>query len=45
MMGFYKKLGFGMRMYDQTIRKKTLAFWMKCGFEINKEIKGKEAEK
>ena len=27
------------------MKKKTLGFWMKCGFEINKEIKGKEAEK
>ena len=37
--------GFGMRMYDQAIRKKNLGLWTKCGFEINKEIKGNKAEK
>ena len=36
---------FGMRMYDQAIRKKSLGLWTKCGFEINKEIKGNEVEK
>ena len=40
-MGFDKML----HMYDQTIRKKNLEFWTKCGFEINKEIKGNEVEK
>ena len=39
-MGFDKML----HMYDQTIRKKNLDFWTKCGFEINKEIKGNEAK-
>ena len=32
-------------IYHKTIRKKNLGFWTKCGFEINKEIKGNEAEK
>ena len=32
-------------IYDQTNRKKTFGFWVKCGFEINKEIKGNEAKK
>ena len=32
-------------IHDQTKREKTLGFWMKCGFEINKEIKENEAEK
>ena len=26
-------------------RKKNHGFWTKCGFEINKEIKGNEAKK
>ena len=44
-MGSDRMSGFGISMYDKTIRKKNLGFWLKCGFEINKEIKGKEAEK
>ena len=32
-------------IHDQTNRKKTLGFWIKCGFEINKEIKGNETKK
>ena len=42
MMGF--DAGY-LYIYHQTMRKKNQGFWMKCGFEINKEIKGKEAEK
>ena len=44
-MGSDRMFGFGIHMYDQTIRKKNLEFWTKCGFEINKEIKGNEAKK
>ena len=32
-------------IYHKTTRKKNLGFLTKCGFEINKEIKGNEAEK
>ena len=32
-------------IHDQTKRKITLWFRMKCGFKINKEIKGNESEK
>ena len=32
-------------IYHKKTRKKNLGFWTKCGFEINKEIKGNEAEK
>ena len=44
-MGIDRMFGFGVCMYDQTMRKKNLGFWTKCGFEFNKEIKGNEAEK
>ena len=44
-MGFDTKLGFGICMYQQTMTKKNVVFWTKCGFEINKEIQGHEAEK
>ena len=40
-MGFDKML----QIEEQTSRKKNHGFWTKCGFEINKEIKGNEAKK
>ena len=42
MMGFDTSLNL-VSIY--VTRKKNHGFWTKCGFEINKEIKGKEAEK
>ena len=44
-MGSNRMFGFGISMYDKTIRKKNLGFQTKCGFEFNKEIKGNEAKK
>ena len=44
-MGSDKMYGFGISMYDKTIRRKNLGLQTKCGFEFNKEIKGNEAEK
>ena len=42
MMGFDTKF----ELVDIYVtRKKNHGFWMKCGFEINKEIKGNEAKK
>ena len=45
MTGFDTKQGAGVYICNQTIRKKNLEFPTKCGFEINKEIIGSEAEK
>ena len=45
MTGFDTQFGLVVQIYNQTMKKKTLGFWMKCGFEINKEIQGHEAEK
>ena len=44
-MGSDRMFGFGISMYDKTIRKKNPGLQTKCGFEINKEIKGNEVEK
>ena len=44
-MGFDTMFGFSIYMYNQTMRKKNHGFWRKRGFEINKEIKGNEANK
>ena len=44
-MGYDTTFELGTCIFDYTIRKKNLGFWMKCGIEINKEIKGNEAEK
>ena len=43
--GFDTKFGFGIHKYGQTRKKKNIGFLMKCGFDINKEIKDNEAEK
>ena len=45
MTGFDTEYGAGVYICNQTMRKKNLGFWSKCGFEIIKEIQGKEAEK
>ena len=41
-MGFDREY---LYIYHKTTRKKNLWFWTKCGFEIDKEIKGNKAEK
>ena len=45
MTGFDTQFGLVVQICNQTMKKKTLGFWMKCGFEINKEIKRNEAKK
>ena len=45
MMGFDTKFGFGICMYEQTMKQKNVVFWTECGFEINKELSGNEARK
>ena len=42
-MGFDTKFWYGI--YSLSNKKKTVGVWTKCGFEINKEIPGIEAEK
>ena len=44
-MGFDTTFKFGTCMFDYIIRQKNLGFWTKCGFEIDKEMKGNEAKK
>ena len=43
-MGSDRMFGFGISLYDRRIRRKNLGLQTKCGFEINKEIKGNEAK-
>ena len=40
-MGSDRMFGFGISMYDKTIRKKNLGFPTKCGFALTKEAENK----
>ena len=42
MTGFDTQYGLVVQIYNKTMKKKTLGFWIKCGFEINKEIKDRD---